>query len=285
MIQHARFGRTDHLSSRLVFGAAALGGASSAATDLALARILDAGVNHIDVASSYGRAEELLGPSLRGRRDRFFLATKTEKRTKVEALAELEKSLRLLGTDHVDLWQMHRLVDEADWNAAMGEGGALEAFVEARRRGLVRYLGVTGHGLNTAAMHLRSLDRFDFDSVLLPWNWSMALNADYAASFRALEARCRSKGVAMQLIKTVCRRPWGPRPQTRTTWYEPFVEPGDLSLALGFAFAVEGAFVPSAGDLDLLPLILESAASAPPPPSDAEMEALAARTEMEALFD
>ena len=285
MIQYARFGRTGHLSSRLVFGAAALGGASPASTDLAIARILDAGVNHIDVASSYGRAEELLGPALRGRRNGFFLATKTEKRTKAEALAELENSLRLLGTDHVDLWQMHRLVDEPDWMTAMEEGGALEAFVEARRRGLVRFLGVTGHGLQTPAMHLRSLERFDFDSVLLPWNWSMSRNAAYAASFRALESRCRSKGVAMQLIKTVCRRPWGTRPQTRTTWYEPFVEPDELELALGFAFAVEGAFVPSAGDLELLPLILEAAASAPPPSSNEAMEALAARTGMEALFD
>jgi len=285
MMQYAAFGSTGHDSSRLVFGAAALGGASAADADRAIGRILDAGVNHIDVAASYGRAEERLGPVLCGRRRSFFLATKTEKRTKTEALAELENSLRLLGTDHVDLWQMHRLVDEPDWRLAMGEGGALEAFVEARNRGLVRFLGVTGHGLQTAGMHLRSLDHFAFDSVLLPWNWSMSRDEAYAAAFRVLEARCAAKGVAMQLIKTVCRRPWGSGVQTRTTWYEPLVEPADLALALGFALAVKGSFIPTAGDLDLLPVLLDVGAAEPPPPSDAEMEALADRTEMQALFD
>ncbi len=285
MMHYAPFGRTGHDSSRLVFGAAALGGASPADADRAIGLLLDAGVNHIDVAASYGKAEERLGPVLRGRRQSFFLATKTEKRTKTEALAELENSLRLLGTDHVDLWQMHRLVDEPDWKLAMGEGGALEAFVEARSRGLVRFLGVTGHGLQTAAMHLRSLDHFAFDSVLLPWNWSLSLDKNYAEAFRLLETRCAGGGVAMQLIKTLCRRPWGTGVQNRTTWYEPLVEPADLALALGFALSVKGSFLPTAGDLDLLPAILKAASTEPPPPSEAEMEALAERTEMQALFD
>lgn len=280
----APFGRTGHESSRLLFGAAALAGAGPGDADRALGMILDAGLNHIDVAASYGRAEELLGPALKGRRDSFFLATKTEKRTKAEALAELENSLRLLGTDHVDLWQLHRLVDEPDWETAMGEGGALEAFVEARERGLVRFLGVTGHGLQTPVMHARSLDRFPFDAVLLPWNYALARDPAYAGTFGALAARCEREGVALQLIKTLCRRPWGDRPKTRTTWYEPLEEEGDIALALGFALAVGGSFIPTAADLDLLPRVLAAAEGLDEAPGDEEMAELAARTGMEPLF-
>lgn len=284
MIQHAPFGRTGHFSSRLVFGAAALWKASPAEAERALGLLREAGVNHIDAAASYGKAEELLGPALKGRRDSFFLATKTEARSRTGALAELETSLRLLGTDHVDLWQLHRLVDEQDWAEAMGEGGALEAFVEAKRRGLVRFIGVTGHGLRTPGMHLLSLDRYPFDAVLLPWNWSLSRNPAYAASFRALEARCRAEGVALQLIKSLCRRPWGERSPTRSTWYEPLEALADIGLALGFAFGVAGSFVPSAGDLGLLPLVLEAAARQPSLPSDSEMLALEEASSMEALF-
>jgi aryl-alcohol dehydrogenase-like predicted oxidoreductase len=284
LVRMAPFGRTDHESSRLLFGAAALSGASAAEADRAVGQVLEAGINHIDVAASYGKAEELLGPALKGKRDSFFLATKTEKRTKAEALAELENSIRLLGTDHVDLWQMHRLVDEADWETAMGPGGALEAFVEARNRGLVRYLGVTGHGLQTPVMHARSLDAYPFDSVLLPWNWALSRNGLYAGTFGALAARCEREGVALQLIKTACRRPWGEREKTRTTWYEPLEEEEDLSMALAFAFAVEGSFVPTAGDLQLLPRLIAAAAAIESAPDDEEMAELAERTGMEPLF-
>ncbi len=284
MIKRAMFGRTGHESSRLLFGAAALSKATGAEADRALGLILDAGVNHIDVAASYGRAEELLGPAFKGRRGEFFLATKTEKRTKAEALKELETSLRLLRTDHVDLWQMHCLVEDAEWATAMGEGGALEAFVEARERGLVRFLGVTGHGLAAPAIHARSLERFPFDSVLLPWNWAMSRNAAYAGTFRSLLARCSAEGVAVQLIKSVCRRPWGEGEHALNTWYEPLEAEADMALALGFCFAVPGSFVPSAGDLGVMGVQLAAAARDPAPPSEEECLRLAARTGMAPLF-
>jgi aryl-alcohol dehydrogenase-like predicted oxidoreductase len=284
MIPRIPFGKTGHDSTRLVFGAAAFWDADQDAANGAIERLLEAGVNHIDAAASYGKAQERLGPALEGRRDSFFLATKTEKRSYSEAMRDLENSLRLLRTDRIDLWQMHCLIDDAEWTEAMGEGGALRAFREAKEQGVVKNLGVTGHGRRAADFHLRSLERFPFDTVLLPWNRSLSLVEDYRASFDRLRKLCEERGAALQLIKVFCRRPWGDRAKTATTWYEPLRESADLKLALGFAFAVPKAFVCSAGDLSLLPGMLEAAASSPPPPSEAEMAALASRTGMSDLF-
>jgi len=284
MLPRQAFGRTGHDSSRLIFGAAALGAVTQKEADRALSLALDAGVNHFDVANSYGDAEERMGPWLATRRDKLFLATKTQKRTKKEALAELDNSLRLLRTDHVDLWQMHILVDEADWTTAMGEGGALEAFVEARRRGKTRFLGVTGHGKTAPAMHLRSLKRFDFDSVLFPWNWPLSRDADYSAAAEVLRDECRRRNVAFQLIKVFLRRPWGERTPDRATWYEPLESPADIAAVLGWAWSLKDSFVNSAGDVNLLPAILEEASKNPQAPRSSAMAELAGRTGMEDLF-
>lgn len=284
MIPRQSFGRTGHDSSRLIFGAASLGAVRQKEADATLGLVLDSGLNHIDVAASYGDAEERLGPWLAAHRDEVFLATKTQKRDKAGALAELETSLKRLGTDHVDLWQMHVLVDEAEWETAMGENGALEAFVEARKSGKVRYLGVTGHGLTAPAMHRRSLERFDFDSVLFPWNWPLAQNPAYASDAAALIAECRRRKVAFQLIKAFLRCPWGEQPHSRATWYEPLEGPRDIAVALGFAWGIEGSFVNSAGDIHVFKTIVEAAGSRPARPSDEAMERLAARTGMESLF-
>jgi aryl-alcohol dehydrogenase-like predicted oxidoreductase len=284
MIPRIPFGKTGHDSTRLVFGAAAFWDVDQDAADGAIELLLKAGVNHIDAAASYGKAQERLGPALAGRRDEFFLATKTEKRSYDGAMRDLEDSLRLLKTDRIDLWQMHCLIDDSEWTEAMGERGALRAFREAKEQGIVKNLGVTGHGRRAAEFHLRSLGLFPFDTVLLPWNRSLSLVETYRADFIRLKALCAERGVALQLIKAFCRRPWGERAKTATTWYEPLRESADLRLALGFAFAIPKAFACSAGDLSLLPGMLEAAASSPPVPSDAEMEALAARTGMSDLF-
>lgn len=236
MIPRQAFGRTGHQSSRLIFGAAALGAVTRSEADRTLNLALESGLNHFDVAASYSDAEERMGPWLKSHRDEIFLATKTQMRTKKEALAELETSLARLGTDHVDLWQMHVLVEEDEWETAMGEGGALEAFVEARESGKVRFLGVTGHGLNAPAMHLRSLRRFDFDSVLFPWNWPLSRNPAYVSAVGELVGECHRRKVAYQLIKAFLRKPWGERLHTSATWYEPLKEPADLAAAMA-AFA------------------------------------------------
>src|SRR5450432_2065089 len=190
MIAQQPFGRTGHLSSRVIFGAAALGRVTQAEADRALDALLEHGVNHIDTAASYGESERRIGPWLEPRRADFFLATKTGERGYAKAKEQLHRSLELLRTDHVDLIQLHCLIDDADWATAMGPGGALEALVEARTEGLVRFIGVTGHELRVASMHQRSLGHFDFDSVLLPLNFALAQNSQYMADFSALFALC-----------------------------------------------------------------------------------------------
>ena len=281
----AVFGRSGHLSTRVLFGAAALGGVDQDTADRTMDLLAQRGVNHIDTAASYGDAELRMGPWLSRNRDSVFLATKTERRGYSEAREELRRSLERMRVDSVDLWQMHILVKDDEWQRAMGEGGALEAFVDARDEGLVKYLGVTGHGLNVAEMHLRSLERFDFDSVLLPWNWCMSRNEGYARDFRRLYEECRARNAAVQLIKTVCRRPWPEGAErNRDCWYEPLEDQGDVDAAVHWALGLEGCFINTVGDVNVLPRMLDAAASYEGNPEDSEMARRAERGEWAALF-
>jgi aryl-alcohol dehydrogenase-like predicted oxidoreductase len=284
MIEKRPFGRTGHLSTKTLFGAAALASATQAEADRTLEVLLDYGINHIDTAASYGDAELRLGPWMKRHRGDFFLATKTEHRTYQGAWDELRRSLKRLRVDYVDLWQMHVLVEPADWDTAMGPGGALEAFVEARDQGLVRFLGVTGHGVTVAAMHKRSLERFDFDSVLLPLNYPMVQNPQYAADLKELVSLCQERQVAVQTIKSLCRRPWGDRPQTRTTWYEPLEEQADIDRAVHWVLGWPTVFLNTAADIHLLPKVLDAAARFQAAPAEEEMAEAAARLAMEPLF-
>jgi aryl-alcohol dehydrogenase-like predicted oxidoreductase len=210
MIAKQPFGRTGHTSTRVIFGAYALSKATQAEADRILALLLTYGVNHIDTAPMYGNAEKRIGPWMEKHRHNFFIATKTRKRTYQEAWSDLQRSLERLRVDYVDLWQMHGLTNSAGWEKAMGDGGTLDAFIEARDKGLVRFLGVTGHGLQAPAMHIRSLDRFDFDTVLLPYNYSLMQNHRYASDWVALTRRCRKRHVAIQTIKSLVHweLPW-----------------------------------------------------------------------------
>ncbi len=284
MIDKQPFGRTGHMSTRTLFGAAALGTVTQAEADRTLELLLEYGVNHIDTARSYGDSELRIGPWMEQHRDKFFLATKTEKRTYEGAWEELKQSLERLRVDYVDLWQMHYLVNPEEWETAMGPGGALEAFIEAREQGLVRFLGVTGHDLAIAGMHKRSLERFDFDSVLLPANYVLMQNPQYAADFEALVAICQERNVAVQVIKSICRRPWGDRPQTRNTWYEPLEEQDSLDRAVHWVLGQPGLFLNTAGDIHVLPKVLDAASRFQSAPSDEEMAADVAALEMAPLF-
>ena len=259
MIEKIPFGRTGHNSTRTLFGGAAFWGTPQAEANKTLDLLLEYGVNHIDTAASYGDAELRIGPWLKQYRDEFFLATKTEKRTYQEAKEELHRSLDLLKTDHVDLWQMHILVEPKEWETAMGPGGALEAFIEAREQGLTRFLGVTGHGITVAQMHMKSLERFDFDSVLLPYNPTMMQNPQYAAEFEQLVTVCQQKNVAIQTIKALSKGPWGDKPKTHTTWYEPFNTQAEIDLAVQWVLSRPGVFLNTVGDTTLLPMVLDAA--------------------------
>ncbi len=283
MIEKIEFGRTGHLSTRTLFGAAALGQVTQAEADQTLEVLLAFGINHIDTAASYGDAELRIGPWMKQHRQHFFLATKTEKRTSQEAKEELHRSLERLRVDSVDLWQMHILVDPVEWATAMGPGGALEAFIEAREQGLVRFLGVTGHGTTTAAMHMRSLERFDFDSVLLPYNYAMMQNAQYAADFAALLAICEERKVAVQTIKGITRGPWGNKPHNRATWYEPLEKQSDIDTAVHYVLNRPNFFLNTAGDIHLLPKVLDAASRFQPVAQDAVEKELA-QLDTEPLF-
>jgi aryl-alcohol dehydrogenase-like predicted oxidoreductase len=278
------FGRLGHESTRTVFGAASLGSVSQEDADRTLDLLLQHDVNHIDVAASYGDAELRLAPWLKRYPDRFFLATKTGERTAQGAREELHRSLDRLGVDHVDLWQLHNLVDQAEWDTAMGPGGALEAAIEAKQQGLVRGIGVTGHGVEVAARHRRSLGRFDFDSVLLPYSYTMMQNPQYAADFEALFALCREREVAVQTIKAVVHRPWGERDHTRNTWYEPLEQQATIDAAVWWVLARPGVFLCTVGDIHVLPRVLDAADRFDPATAQASLEDRLARFNLEPLF-
>ena len=285
MLEKKQFGRSDHESTRTIFGAAALSNVTPAEADQTLEVLLEYGVNHIDTAHSYGKSERLIGPWMEEHRDQFFLATKTEERTYEGAWAELETSLELLRTDHIDLWQMHLLIDEAEWETAMGPGGALEAFIEAREQGLARFLGVTGHELVVPRMHIRSLERFDFDAVLLPYNYVLMENSEYAADFDELVALCQERDVAVQTIKSLCRRPWpADAAQNRATWYQPFEDQEAIDRAVHWVLGDPLVFLNTVGDIHLLPRVLDAATRFVTHPTDGEMSALMAKKDAAPLF-
>ena len=284
MIQTSPFGRTGHQSSRTIFGAAALGGVTQAEADRTMELVLQYGINHIDTAASYGDSELRLGPWMPRIRKEVFLATKTGERTYQAAYDQIQRSLERLQIDYVDLIQLHFLVDPDEWATAMGPGGALEAVIQAREEGLARSIGVTGHGTSVAAMHLRALERFDFDSVLLPFSYSLMQNPQYAADFEALLARCAERHVAVQTIKAITRAPWGEQPHTAATWYEPLRDQDAIDLAVHWVLGRPGVFLNTVGDIDILPLALDAAERFRARPSEAAMAAMAEAQELEPLF-
>jgi aryl-alcohol dehydrogenase-like predicted oxidoreductase len=285
-IEKRPFGRTGHMSSAVLFGAAALGKVDQATADGVLDLLLEHGVNHIDTAPTYGDAELRIGPWMERHRGDFFLATKTAERDYEGAKADIQRSLERLRTDRIDLLQLHALIHPDEWDQALGAGGALEAVREARDEGQVRFIGVTGHGWNVAAMHRRSLERFDFDSILLPWNWHCAHHETYAADFRATLALAKERGVAVQTIKSLARGPWAAGvDRNHTTWYQPLEDKEDIRLAVHWLLAQPGIFLNSVGDVKLLPQVLEAAAELGDElPPDAVMGRFAERAGLASIF-
>lgn len=283
-IEVQAFGRSGHMSTRTIFGAASLSAVTQEEADRTLEVLLHYGVNHIDVAASYGDAELRIAPWLERYRGHFYLATKTDARTAQEAKEELHRSLERMRVDYVDLWQLHNLVDPIEWDVALSPGGALEAAIEARTQGLVRAIGVTGHGLQIAATHRRSLERFDFDTVLLPYNYLTMQSPYYAENFNALVATCQQRNVAVQTIKSIAYRPWMGRPHTHAVWYEPLEDQQDIDKAVHWVLQRQGLFLNTVGDIHLLPRVLDAASRFQAGTPDEEMQAMVARLAMEPLF-
>jgi aryl-alcohol dehydrogenase-like predicted oxidoreductase len=284
MIPRMPFGATGHESSRVIFGAAALGSVSKTDADRALELLVRHGVNHIDVAASYGDAELRVATWLRRHPGMFFLATKTGERTYRGAREEIRRSLDRLGVDRIDSIQLHNLVDVIDWETALGPNGALEAAIEAREEGLVRFIGVTGHGLPVAEMHRRSLERFPFDSVLAPYNYVQMRDPRYAETFEALAAVCAERHVALQTIKSLALRRWEGRAKSAATWYEPLRDQADIDLAVHWVLGRPEAFLLTSGDVDILPRLLDAAERFQQRPPDEAMNDLTARRQVEPLF-
>lgn len=281
------FGRSGHRSTRTIFGGAALSNVSQEEADATLEVLLRYGVNHIDVASSYGDAEVRIQPWLARYRSQFYLATKGDARTKREATEELHRSLERMGVDYVDLWQLHSLADPIEWDTALSPGGALEAAQEAKQQGLIRAIGVTGHGVQIAASHRRSLERFDFDTVLLPYNYLTMQQPYYRENFLALLATCRQRNVAVQTIKSIAYRPWMGRQHTRAVWYEPLEDQRDIDLAVHWVLSQPGLFLNTVGDIHLLPKVLDAASrftEGAPGPNEEQMQDLVSRRGLEPLF-
>jgi aryl-alcohol dehydrogenase-like predicted oxidoreductase len=284
MIEKRPFGRTGHLSTVTLFGAAALSHASQAEADRVLDLLLEYGVNHIDVAARYGDAELRIGPWMARHRQDFFLATKTGKRLYQDARDEIHRSLDRLRVDAVDLIQLHALFHPDDWDLTMGPGGALEAAIEAKEQGLVRFIGVTGHGWTIAAMHKRSLERFDFDSILLPYNYVMHQNERYRADFDAVVGLCQERHVAVQTIKAIARGPWATAEKAHNTWYQPLEEQPDIDRAVHWAIGRPDVFLNTAADIRLLPKILDAASRYATRPDDNAMTAMLEKQCLTTLF-
>jgi aryl-alcohol dehydrogenase-like predicted oxidoreductase len=287
VIERAAFGRTGHVSSRVVFGGAALGRVDQAQADEVLDVLLEHGVNHLDTAASYGDSELRIGPWMAAHRDRFFLATKTGERTGDGARASLERSLQRLQVDAVDLVQLHNLVEPDEWEVAFGPHGAVAALERARDEGLVRAVGVTGHGTRIARVHRRSLERHPFDSVLLPYSFAALQDPAYRADVDALLATCADRGVAVQTIKSVARRRWAPDHEgPRRSWYEPIDDDGAAGRSVRWVLGHPQLFVNTSSDLGRLRTMLEAAAGAgAPPPTDDEVRADGERLGIRPLFD
>lgn len=276
-IPKKEFGSTGHESSRVIFGAAALGNSTEADVDRAFENLIKYGVNHIDTSVSYGKSEKLIGQWLKSHGGDFFLATKIDARTYADAQKELHRSLEDLGVSRFDLLQMHELVEDADTDTFLGSQGALKVLIEAKAQGLARFVGVTSHGFNAPKIITRCLKEYPFDTVLLPFNYPLSVHPEYGPAFSALVSFCRERGVAVQTMKSIARSPWGTTPKNHTTWYRPLEKPEDIARAVHWVMAQEELFLASVGDVSLLPLFLQAAADYTKRPEKLEMEEMVAR--------
>lgn len=284
MIPTLPFGRTGHESTRTIFGAAAFWETPQNEVDATMDLILQNGINHVDTAASYGQAEQVLGDWIRRHGKPFFLATKTDQRSKHAAYEQIRRSLDLLHVSQVDMIQIHALHEEPAWTTAFAPDGVIEAVIQARDEGLARFIGVTGHGVPVPEFHLRSLEQFDFDAVLLPYNHVMMQNPRYAENFNKVLAVCKERNVAVQTIKGITRSPWNDAQQNRTTWYRPLEEQADIDLALHWILGNAQVFVNTAGDINILPRILDAAHRFETRPTEGQMKELTERLKMEPLF-
>ncbi|HSL43016.1 MAG TPA: aldo/keto reductase [Anaerolineales bacterium] len=279
-----RFGRTGHMSTVAIFGAAAFMSISQEDADKVIESVIEAGINHIDVAPSYGQAEIRIGPWMPRERGRFFLGCKTMERTKEAAWNEMQQSLKRLQTENFDLYQFHAVTTMEELDAITMKGGALEAFVEARRQGLTRYIGITGHGVDAPKIYIEALKRFDFDSVLFPLNFVQMGNPEYRKYAEELIATCKAKDVGTMVIKAITKAPWGERQHTATTWYEPFNQYDEIQRGVNFSLSYDITGLCTVGDTRILPLFIQACQNFSPLTNDEKEEMIKSGSQYEPLF-
>jgi predicted aldo/keto reductase-like oxidoreductase len=284
MIQAMPFGNTGHVSARTVLGAAAFGQVTQREVDATLELALSHGVNHVDTAASYDDSERHLGSWIARHGKSFFLATKTDERTAEKARQQILRSLERLQVDQIDMIQLHNLVEPKAWQTALGPGGALEATLAAREEGLVRFIGITGHGLAAPSSHRKALERFAFDSVLFPFSYILSQKADYWSDVQSLLKICAERDVAVQTIKAIVRAPWGDRPETRATWYEPLEEQAEIDLAVHWVLGHPQVFLNTVGDVKVVPKVFDAAERFQAAPSSEAMTSQLSRKQMSHLF-
>jgi predicted aldo/keto reductase-like oxidoreductase len=284
MIQTMPFGNTGHMSARTLLGAAAFDRVTQQEADATLELALSHGVNHVDTAASYGDSERLLGSWIARHGKSFFLATKTEERTAEKARQQIHRSLARLQVDRVDMIQLHNLVEPEAWQMALGPGGALEAAIAAREEGLVRFIGITGHGLAAPSSHRKALERFAFDSVLFPFSYILSRNTDYWRDVQSLLTVCAERNVAVQTIKAIVRAPWGDKPETRATWYEPLEEQQEIDLAVHWVLSHPQVFLNTVGDVNVVPKVFDAAERFRIAPTPEAMASQLSRMQMTHLF-
>jgi len=284
-IEKIPFGKTGHNSTRTLFGSVSLNGVSREDADRTLELLFQYGINHIDTAPRYGNAELQLGPWMKKHRDQFFLATKTDKRSYGDAKEQFYRSLDRLQVDSVDLLQLHNLTDVVAREIIMGPGGAIELLVEAKDAGLTRFIGITGHGILAPRMHLETLERFQFDTILLPCNFVMMQNPFYADAFNRLLSFCSKQEIAVQTIKSIAKGLWGGHPRTHKTWYEPLVDDAAITQAVHYVLGIPGIFLNTVGDINLLPKVFSAAAGFESQPQANEMVRSIQAQGVKPLFD
>jgi predicted aldo/keto reductase-like oxidoreductase len=279
-----RFGRTGHNSTVAIFGAFAVSQATQTEADTIMEGVIAAGINHIDVAPSYGHAEQRLGPWMARERERFFLGCKTMERTKDGAAAEMQRSLERLRVDSFDLYQLHAITSFEELDEVTRPGGALEALIVARDAGLTRYIGITSHGVDVPQIFLEALSRFDFDSVLIPINFIQYANPAYKRNTEELLRVCRQKDIGTMVIKSIAKRPWGDLPQTHITWYQPFEEMEQIQVCVNFALSQDVTGICTSGDPSVLPLVLKACENFKPLTLSEQEALMAEANQYEPLF-
>ena len=283
-MEKRQFGKTGHESTVAIFGACALGFVTQTEADVAMQQVIDAGINHIDIAPSYGVAEDRIAHWIPSIRNDFFLGCKTMERTKAGAKAEMQASLKRLQTDHFDLYQIHAVTNMDELDEATRTGSVLEALVDASEQGLITHIGITGHGAESPEVFLEALRRYDFDSILFPVNFVQFGNPRYYEAARELIATCQKKDVGMMGIKFITRGPWGNLEKTHNTWYQPFIELEMIQKAVDFALSqgITGLCTPC--DVTILPAVIAACENFKPMPENEQQALLASATSYTPLF-